>query len=345
MPYGGWKPYVSVAQRRAQAARKMAALRKNGVNIQPVEIQGRKIAVSFWGQGWCDHLESFSDYANRLPRGRTYVRNGSVCHLAITKGKVKAKVAGSELYDVGVQIKTLPKPRWKKIKTQCSGQIGSLLELLNGNLSDNIMTVVTDRKMGLFPEPAEIDFNCNCPDYAYMCKHVAAVLYGIGARLDSDPSLLFQLRDVDHNELIVSQVTVPAGTGKGKSKRLAGHNLGDVFGIELDAAPIEKTTKRQTKKKPATKTAKSGKKKKTRKKKTTKKTKKKTNAASKKADEKISRVDHASSGDAKSKATKPKASKKAGKKKLVKKKATKKKATAKTASAVKRKSKVKKRSK
>jgi uncharacterized Zn finger protein len=212
----------------------MVALRKKGVDIQPIEIEGRKIARTFWGEGWCNHLESFSDYDNRLPRGRTYVRNGSVCHLAIKKGKVEAKVSGSDIYEVRVKIKTLSNEHWKKIQQQCSGQIGSLLELLEGKLSDNIMSVVTDRKTGIFPKPAEIAFDCDCPDYATMCKHVAAVLYGVGARLDNDPALLFQLRGVKHEELVENQIAAPAATGKGKSKRLADDNLGDVFGIDLD---------------------------------------------------------------------------------------------------------------
>ena len=251
--YGGWKPYVPVAKRRSQAKKKMEALQKKGQNIQPVEIEGRKIARTFWGEGWCNHLESFSDFDNRLPRGRTYVRNGSVCHLAIKKGKVEAKVAGSDIYEVRVKIKTLSKQSWNKIKQQCSGQIGSLLELLQGELSDNIMTVVTDRKTGLFPKPTEIEFDCDCPDWADMCKHVAATLYGVGARLDHDPALLFRLRGVSHEELVDVKVTAPAGTGKGKSKRLADENLGDVFGIDLDAtaelASAKKTREQKSKSK------------------------------------------------------------------------------------------------
>ena len=180
----------------------MESLRKRGVDIQPVEIEGRKIAKTFWGEAWCDHLESFSDFENRLPRGRTYVRNGSVCHLAIAKGKIEAKVSGSEIYNLRIQIKTLPAKKWKAVKRRCAGQIGSLLELLQGNLSDHVMEVVTDRKEGLFPLPGEISFDCDCPDWAVMCKHVAAVLYGVGARLDEKPELLFTLRGVNHEELI-----------------------------------------------------------------------------------------------------------------------------------------------
>jgi uncharacterized Zn finger protein len=238
--YGGWAPYVPVAQRRRQAMKKMAALRKKGVDIQPVEIDGRQIAKTFWGEAWCDHLESFSDFENRLPRGRTYVRNGSVCHLAISKGAIEAKVSGSELYTVKISIKTLPPKKWKSLKARCSGQIGSLLELLQGKLSDHIMEVVTDRQEGLFPLPKEISLKCSCPDWAVMCKHVAAVLYGVGARLDTKPELLFTLRGVNHDELIQADAekAVAKATARGKSKRLAAAQIGDVFGIELDSGDV-----------------------------------------------------------------------------------------------------------
>jgi uncharacterized Zn finger protein len=214
----------------------MDSLRKKGVDIQPVEIEGRKIAKTFWGEAWCDHLEAFSDYENRLPRGRTYVRNGSVCHLEINKGEILAKVTGSELYNLRIRIKTLPKKKWTAIKGRCAGQVASLLELLQGKLSDHVMGVVTDRKDGLFPSPREISLNCSCPDWAVMCKHVAAVLYGVGARLDRQPELLFKLRGVDHEELIAAdaEAAVSAATSRGKSKRLSGGELSDVFGIDLD---------------------------------------------------------------------------------------------------------------
>lgn len=251
MAWYSWKPYVPVAKRRQQARQKMQALRRKGVNIQPVEIDGRTIAKTFWGKAWCDHLESFRDYDNRLPRGRTYVRNGSVCHLAITKGKIDAKVSGSEIYNLKIPIKTLGTAKWKAVKRRCAGQIGSLLELLQGSLSDHVMRVVTDRKHGLFPLPGEISFSCDCPDWAVMCKHVAAVLYGVGARLDETPELLFLLRGVNHEELIDTdaEVAVSAATRSGKSKRLADDELADVFGIDIDAgAPAETATTQPRKK-------------------------------------------------------------------------------------------------
>lgn len=281
--YYDYRPYVSVAERRRNAQKEMDKLKKKGVDIQPVVIEGKKIATSFWGKGWCDHLESFSDFSNRVPRGRTYVRNGSVCHLAVTKGKIEAKVSGSELYDVTVDISTLPKAKWDKIKTQCLGKIGSLLELLQGKLSESIMEVVSDKKQGLFPLPGEIEFDCSCPDYASMCKHIAAVLYGVGSRLDTRPELLFLLRGVDQDELITADAEGAIdNTLKSRGgKQIDAGDLGDIFGIEL-TAPVD-TPKPATKRKAAkksnavqvTKTAKKSAKKKTAKTKTAKAAKKK----------------------------------------------------------------------
>jgi len=235
MSYGwGWKPYVSVAKRREKAMRHVASKQTKGLKAQPVEIEGRKIARTFWGESWCKHLESFSDFENRLPRGRTYVRNGSVCHLEIAAGEITAIVAGSEVYNVKVAIRQLPTRKWTSVREKCTGQIGSLLELLQGRLSNSVMSVVTNRQEGLFPLPSEITMKCSCPDWATMCKHVAATLYGVGARLDHQPQLLFALRGVDHEELIAADAAkIIATGGSGRSKRVAEGDLADLFGIEL----------------------------------------------------------------------------------------------------------------
>jgi uncharacterized Zn finger protein len=218
----------------------MNTLRKKGKQIEPIEITGRKIARTFWGQAWCQHLEKFSDYANRLPRGRTYVRNGSVCHLEVAEGVVKAMVSGSDLYQVTVGMRKLPKKTWRDITRRCSGQIGSLLELLQGKLSASVMKIVTDGKDGLFPKPGEMSLSCSCPDWATMCKHVAAVLYGVGARLDDQPEMLFLLRGVNHEELVSDSLAgkaaqLGAGTGRRRGRRLADEKISDVFGIEMEA--------------------------------------------------------------------------------------------------------------
>lgn len=261
MRWYDWRPYVPVGVRRARAVKKLEKLRKKGIDITPVAIAGRQIAKTFWGEAWCAHLEAFSDYANRLPRGRTYVRNGSVCHLAIGKGSVDAMVSGSRLYTVKITIHTLPREKWMAVKTRCAGQIGSLLELLEGRLSKSVMSVVTDRTKGLFPLPKEIRLECSCPDWAVMCKHVAAVLYGVGARLDEHPELLFLLRGVDHDELIDAEVGVAAAAGKTKSsrRRIAEDALADVFGIEMSDVQVPGVAKvARLRKKPALKVKKTG---------------------------------------------------------------------------------------
>ena len=228
-----WRPYVSVAQQRAKAMKKIEKLRKQGKDIQPIEIEGRTIARSFWGKAWCEHLESFSDFENRLPRGRRYVRNGSVCHLEIKKGRIEAIVSGSEVYKVAVDIKPLKSPLWKSIKRLCSGQISSMLELLQGRLSDSVMSIVTDRDQGLMPLPNEISLKCSCPDWAVMCKHVAAAMYGIGSRLDSRPELLFTLRGVNADELITEGIALPKLEPIAAGNVIADDQISDIFGIEM----------------------------------------------------------------------------------------------------------------
>lgn len=234
----GWEPYVPVAKRRAQAQRAAQKALKAGQALTPVAVQGRSIAKTFWGKAWCDHLEAYSDFENRLPRGRTYVRNGSVIDLQIAPGKVLAKVMGSTLYQIEIGIAPLPAARWQALVADCTGSIATLVELLQGQLSQAVMARLCDRQSGMFPAPGEIDLGCSCPDWAQMCKHVAAVLYGVGARLDERPELLFVLRQVDANELLAAQATVlSVPTRKpGKAKVLEDAALADVFGIELALA-------------------------------------------------------------------------------------------------------------
>lgn len=236
MSWQDWPAYIPVAQRRAIAKREMERLRKQGQRIEPIVIEGRRITRTFWGDAWCAHLQSFASIANRLDRGRTYVRNGSICHLEIQNGLVRALVMGTELYEVQIDIKPLGKARWQQIRERCAGNVGSLVDLLQGRLSDPVMAVVTNRAEGLFPKPREIESRCSCPDFAVICKHVAAVYYGVGARLDKRPELLFALRGVDHEALVDDhvQAVTTLTLGGSDSSRIADDNLSDVFGIELD---------------------------------------------------------------------------------------------------------------
>jgi uncharacterized Zn finger protein len=256
----GFKPYVSARSRRADASRELARLKKAGRAVAPVIIDGRTIARTFWGEAWCDNLERYSDYANRLPRGRTYVRSGSVVDLQVEAGRVTALVNGSRMYEVTVTVGPVPRVRWHAICLDCSGAIDSLVALLQGRLPDGVIARLCDARTGLFPSPNDIQFTCSCPDWASMCKHVAAVLYGIGARLDHQPELLFRLRKVNQDDLVAK-----AGTHLSKTRQrpasarvLAADDLSEMFGIDMappaapaHAPPRVVTVKHSTAKKPA----------------------------------------------------------------------------------------------
>lgn len=246
----GWKSHVTVAARRRQATSELAALRKSGQTVAPVVIQGRTIARTFWGNAWCTNLERYSDYSNRLPRGRSYVRNGCVIHLRIEPGAATALVSGSELYQTRVSVAAIPKTRWKAVCKDCTGAIDSLVELLQGRLSSSVMDRMCQQKTGLFPAPSEIDFSCSCPDWASMCKHVAAVLYGIGARLDHEPELLFALRKVDVQDLITGASTTLPQKRKGpaSARVLETDDLSAVFGIEIAHDPSPRAAARAPRK-------------------------------------------------------------------------------------------------
>ena len=226
---------MPVAQRRLRAEREMTKLRKKGQPVSPVMISGRVIAKTFWGRAWCENLERYSDYSNRLPRGRNYVRNGSVVDLQIGPGEVKALVSGTHIYRVTVRVAPVPKARWRSICQDCAGSIDSLVELLQGRFSRGVMERLCRQGTGLFPSPREIEFACSCPDWASMCKHVAAVLYGVGARLDVEPELLFKLNNVDASGLITraGEGLPLAGKGPAADKVLADAKLSELFGIEI----------------------------------------------------------------------------------------------------------------
>lgn len=233
--YGGFQPYVPVHVRRAKAASALPKRLGKGKTPSPVTGTGHKIASSFWGQAWCRNLERYGDYSNRIPRGRTYIRNGSVVHLDVLPGRAVAYVSGSTLYTVNVKIKPVAAARWKALCAACVGSIASLVELLRGDLDEGVMERVCGEEAGLFPKPNEIEFDCSCPDYAGMCKHVAAVLYGIGVRFDDDPEILFRLRQVSASELVAGAAKglVVAKRAPQAGKVLAREDVASVFGVEL----------------------------------------------------------------------------------------------------------------
>jgi uncharacterized Zn finger protein len=241
MAYWGFPRYVPVAEKRAKAEKKLAALRKRHGNVSPVFIEGSALAHTWWGKSWNRNLERYADYSNRIGRGRSYVRHGAVLDLQIGAGEVRALVQGSQAdpYSVSVTIRGMNRDTWKHIQGTCQGRLGSLAELLAGRLPEDLADLFMEKGRGLFPSPAEIRFDCSCPDWASMCKHVAATLYGIGARLDEDPLLFFTLRKLDVESLLSEVVTAKTSEWIARSRHKSSRVLEDtdisgVFGIEVD---------------------------------------------------------------------------------------------------------------
>ncbi len=236
-----YRSYVPVYKRKAKAYQKMATRLGEGVTAQPVKaFRGNKVAKTFWGMAWCKNLESYSDYQNRLPRGRTYVRNGSILHLDIGPGKVNSFVAGSDLYEVKIVIEPFADQAWQTFKQRCAGRIDTILALLRGHLADSVIQEITHTKTGLFPTPSDIRLNCSCPDWANMCKHVAATLYGVGVRLDTAPELFFKLRCLDHEELLESATAESLDDGLPEGDDVIPESdLSDLFDIEFADIPAE----------------------------------------------------------------------------------------------------------
>ncbi len=240
-----YPPYVPVAERRRKAEQAAKKLAKEQ-DIKPVVIQGRTLAKSWWGKEWNANLERYSDFSNRLPRGRSYARHGSVLHLDIQAGCVEALVQGSgaKPYEVTIAISKLKPETWEHMIAGCAGQLESVRDLIAGRFPKDLASLFTAKGSGLFPAPEEIELSCSCPDWAVMCKHVAAALYGVGARLDDDPSLFFTLRQVDQTELVSQAVdgvakalTERAKTGS--DRVLKDEDLGDVFGIDMDGVGLD----------------------------------------------------------------------------------------------------------
>lgn len=232
--YSRFPKYVSVAERKQKAYKTAAKIGKG--DLSPVILSGHKIANTFWGKAWCDNVETYQDYSNRLPRGRSYVRSGAVIDLKVAKGAVTALVCGSERspYKISIFIDPLNKTRWDALKKQCLGKINSLVSLVQGKLSHDTLGLFCDPDTGLFPASSEIKMNCSCPDSAGLCKHLAAVLYGIGARLDTDPKLFFLLRGIDENELINADVV--GALTDGIASEIDESQLANVFGVDFDTA-------------------------------------------------------------------------------------------------------------
>ncbi|MBC8180936.1 hypothetical protein H8E88_07415 [candidate division KSB1 bacterium] len=253
----GFPRYVSVGEKKAKAAKKLAQLKKKNKDINPIVLNGSKLTNTWWGKAWNKNLEAYADYSNRIGRGRSYVRHGAVLDLKIQAGKVTALVQGTESrpYSVEIDIESIPKTKWNKIKKACQGKLASVAKLIDGKFPKELQEIFTEKGSGLFPKPSEINFDCSCPDWASMCKHVAAALYGIGSRLDENPSLFFILRKVKIDDLVseVAKDKSKSMLSKAKTKTsrvIDDSDVSKMFGIDIDeeAEPIsKKSVRRKTK--------------------------------------------------------------------------------------------------
>jgi uncharacterized Zn finger protein len=245
MWYDDYPAYVSVSERRAKAEKKLRQLQKNHPHLMPVILAGHILARTWWGKSWNQNLERYADYSNRIGRGRSYVRHRCVLDLQLTSGTITAMVQGSrpQPYDVVISVDTLRAGHWTAIRKACAGGFDSLSELLAGKFPQAFKDLFFAKDTGLFPAPREIHFDCTCPDWASMCKHVAAALYGVGVRFDDDPSLFFTLRGIKIDDLITRTVTDTAQRLLDKAERQSRHmlhnvDLGEVFGIKLDEMTV-----------------------------------------------------------------------------------------------------------
>jgi uncharacterized Zn finger protein len=244
MSYWGYPKYVSVGQKMARAEKKLKQLRKKMPDIRPVILTGNSLARTWWAKSWNDNLERYADYDNRIGRGRSYLRHGAVLDLKIAPGKVTALVMGTAAnpYEIKITIQPVPASHWQTIKKQCQGQLKSLQDLLAGKFPKSLAEIFFTQDKGLFPTPKAIGFHCSCPDSAFMCKHIAAALYGVGARFDEDPSLFFTLRGVDTGELIADALQDSTDellnkTRKKTAKVIDDADLADLFGIDMELKP------------------------------------------------------------------------------------------------------------
>ena len=150
---------------------------------------------SWWAKRWLAAMEQVMD-RGRLQRGRSYARKGQVLSLEEGKGQVKAKVQGSQRtpYKVTIELTPLSEKDWAKVLAALAERPYFVAQLLAGEMPQEIQEAFQAAKLDLFPGRRELSQDCSCPDWADVCKHLAAVHYILAERFDEDPFLLFRLR-------------------------------------------------------------------------------------------------------------------------------------------------------
>ncbi len=220
----------------ARATRELESRRAAGEILEAIiPKHARNLATTFWGMAWNRYLAECADYASRLPRGRTALRAGRVLRLTLETGCIRAVVAGQRLFDVTITIRPPDDDAAAALAQRLRGRIGTIVELLSGDLSAEVMTIVAAPETGLFPSPSDICFACSCPDDASLCEHAAAALYASGCRFDDHPAELFRLRGIDPASLQTSNLgdVVSALTGEITPPAVDGADLSALFGINL----------------------------------------------------------------------------------------------------------------
>ncbi len=238
MRYNYTKTYSPISFEELQQKSKTTKSTNKKQALEPIEVIGnsRQICTKWWGQAWCKNLEKYADYENRIARGKRYVRAGAVIDLKIKKGVVDAKVQGTRRkpYDICIHIAPLLKEAVDNIVSKCS-KLKNVEELIKGNIPLQMQELFTGRD-GLFPTPKEIAFDCSCPDWASMCKHVAAVLYGVGIRLDENPLLFFELRGIEYEQFVGAAIEIRieemiANENKPSNRIITEKSIMNIFGI------------------------------------------------------------------------------------------------------------------
>lgn len=232
----GYHTYIPVGVRVKKTQRLIEKLKQKDPSISPIVIEGKKIAKTFWGISWNKNLESYADFHNRIARGSAYLKNGMVVDLKILEGRVKSLVNGTDLYEVQIDINKLSNESWNNITKNCSHKIENIERLASGVFPEELKEIFLKKGDGLFPSPKEIKMSCTCPDWAVMCKHVAATLYGVGAKLDADPLIFFKLRGVDFSELLTKSIeekmeSMLKNSNKKTNRIIENKDISELFGI------------------------------------------------------------------------------------------------------------------